>query len=50
MLDRPYQRALMLEFCSDGQIPVNNEAFEEIITLSSLKPIQNIYNNFVFMR
>ena len=48
MLGNNYQNMLMVSWCSDGQIPINPICFNDKIQSSYLKPINDIYNKFLF--
>lgn len=48
MLGNVYQNTLMISKCSDGQIPLNNEAFNQKVSQAAFTPIKEIYNNFIF--
>lgn len=48
MLGNAFQHELMISRCSDGQIPINKNSFEEKISQKPLAPIAEIYDRFVF--
>lgn len=49
MLGNVYQQILMKEYCSDGQVPVNPESFDEITnSKKDYAPMKDIYNKFNF--
>lgn len=48
MLGNVYQNTLMISKCSDGQIPLNNETFNQKVSQAALIPIKDVYSNFVF--
>ncbi len=50
MLGNVYQSYLMISECNDGQIPVNSICFESKLQSKYLKPIEEIYPDFVFER
>lgn len=48
MLGNEYQQILMIRECQDGQIPVNKTGFEAKMDTTSLEPIKNTHEKFVF--
>ena len=48
MLGNNYQNMLMISRCSDGQIPVNEECFEDKIKVDYYAPLGDIYKNYTF--
>ena len=50
MLGNVYQTTLMISECNNGEIPVNPTCFEAKLKARNLKPISEIYQNFVFER
>ncbi|MGN0610497.1 MAG: protein kinase [Ruminiclostridium sp.] len=51
MLGNVYQQDLMIEYCYDGQIPVNPESFEaKINSKKDYAPMRDIKNKFYFIR
>ena len=50
MLGNVYQTTLMITECNDGQIPLNPICFQAKLESRNLKPISEIYENFVFER
>ncbi len=48
MLGNSYQSALMITKCNDGQIPINEICFNSKIESKYLKPISEIYKQFIF--
>ncbi|MCQ2516507.1 MAG: serine/threonine-protein kinase [Saccharofermentans sp.] len=48
MLGNVYQNALMVSYCNDGQLPINNTCFQDKIANSDLACLINVYQNFVF--
>jgi hypothetical protein len=50
MLGNSYQSILMVTKCNDGQIPINKICFKSKIESKYLKPINDIYEHFVFTK
>lgn len=50
MLGNAYQNTLMISKCNDGQIPINENCFNEKISQKNYSAIKDIYANFVFER
>ena len=48
MLGNSYQSALMIQKCTEGQIPINETAFNHKCQQKDLLPICDIYGQFVF--
>ena len=47
MLGNNYQNMLMISYCSDGQLPLNEECFAKKTEQSYWKPLNEIKNSFV---
>lgn len=49
MLGNKYQNILMISRCSDGQIPVNEECFNQKTEIKSYAPLKNINSKYHFI-
>ncbi len=50
MLGNRYQNYLMISLCSDGQIPINRDCFEDKTSQKYYSTIQDIYKKYFFVR